>query len=317
MKDKILTVTLNPCIDKTIEITDFKKGKVNRIKNLRTDAGGKGINASRVLSDSDIETIALSIVGGKTGELLEELLIKENVKLDFLKITGETRTNYKIYDPVTLETTDINESGININEDILNEFYQLLIKYLPSTSVLILAGSVPPGCKKTVYSDITSLAKEYDVKVIVDADGELLKYAIDSKPYAIKPNIHELENLLSKELNSEEEIIKSIHELSNNGISLVCVSMGKDGAYFYKDGQMIKTKPIKVDVKSAVGCGDSMVASIAYSIVHSYGLDTTAKIATAAGSLTAAKDGTNTCKIDEAVDASKEVEVKTIEIFEL
>lgn len=317
MKDKILTVTLNPCIDKTIEITDFKKGEVNRIKNLRTDAGGKGINASRVLSDSDIETIALSIVGGKTGELLEELLIKENVKLDFLKITGETRTNYKIYDPVTLETTDINESGININEDILNEFYQLLIKYLPSTSVLILAGSVPPGCKKTVYSDITTLAKEYDVKVIVDADGELLKYAIDSKPYAIKPNIHELENLLSKELNSEEEIIKSIHELSNNGISLVCVSMGKDGAYFYKDGQMIKTKPIKVNVKSAVGCGDSMVASIAYSIVHSYGLDTTAKIATAAGSLTAAKDGTNTCNIDEAVDKSKEVEAKIIEIFEL
>lgn len=317
MKDKILTVTLNPCIDKTIEIPEFKKGEVNRIKNIRMDAGGKGINASRVLSNSDIETIALSIVGGKTGELLEELLVKENVKFDFLKINGETRTNYKIYDPTTLETTDINESGINISDDVLNEFYQKLIEYLPEASVLVLAGSVPPGCKKTVYSDITSLAKEHDVKVIVDADGELLKYAIDSKPYAIKPNIHELENLLSKELTSDEEIIQAIRELSNKGISLICVSMGKDGACFYKDGQMIKTKPIKVDVKSAVGCGDSMVASIAYSIVHSYDLDTTAKIATAAGSLTAALDGTNTCKINESVDKSKEVEAKIIEIFEL
>ena len=317
MKDKILTVTLNPCIDKTIELSDFKKGEVNRIENSRTDAGGKGINASRVLSECDIKSIALSIVGGKTGELLESLLRSENVQFDFLKTDGETRTNYKVYDSKSFETTDINESGININEDILNEFYQLLIKYLPSTSVLILAGSIPPGCKKTIYSDITTLAKEYEVKVIVDADGELLKYAIDSVPYAIKPNIHELETLIGRELNSEEDIISAISELSKKGISLICVSVGKDGAYFYKDGQVIKTKPLKVNVKSAVGCGDSMVASIAYSTVHSHSLETTAKIATAAGSLTASKDGTNTCKIDEAIDASKDIEFEMIKFLEL
>lgn len=310
MKNKIITVTLNPCIDKTVNINCFETGIVNRTVSSRIDAGGKGINVSRVLADSDIDTLALGITGGIQGEILENILTKENVPYDFTHSKNETRTNLKIYDPITKNTTDINEPGIKTDGETLNSFYEKLISVLPQAQLLILAGSVPPGCDHSVYSAITAIAKEYNVKVILDADGELLSKGIESVPYAIKPNIHELEHLCGQKLICEKDIISSVKSISDKGIDLVVVSLGKNGAIFYTKSKIIKAKSLDVDVKSTVGCGDSMVAAIAYSIAHGYDLESLSRLSIAAGSLTASKEGTNMCKITEALNKSSEVEIQ-------
>ncbi len=310
--NKIITVTLNPCIDKTVEINNFKTGMVNRTLYTRIDAGGKGINVSRVLSDSDAGSLALGIIGGMQGKILEDILTGENVCFDFIHGSGETRTNLKIYDKITRITTDINEPGPEITGNTLNLFYEKLICVLPNARVLVLAGSVPPGCDTSVYASIIKIAKEYNVKVILDADGELLANGIGAVPAVIKPNIHELENLCKKKFTDEKEIISSLKDISNKGIELIAVSLGKDGAIFYNNGKVIKAKSLDVNVKSTVGCGDSMVAAIAYASVNNFDLQMLSKTAVAAGSLTASKDGTNMCRITEALKTAANVEIQTI-----
>ena len=312
---KVLTVTLNPCLDKTFNLDNFVKGKVNRAKEWRVDAGGKGINVSRALTNFKISNLAMGIVGGNSGENLKKLLLREGVESDFLEVPGETRTNYKIFDKETGETTDINELGIPMTDEIMSAFMEKYRKNLKSADMVVLAGSIPPGTDDAVYKELAQEASEAGAKVILDTEGLRLSEGIKAMPFAIKPNIHEFEELLGRKMNAKGDILNGIKEVNEKGVELVVVSMGGDGAIFMQGNVAYKTRPLAIERKSTVGCGDSVVAGMVYSIINGFDLKKTAMISAAAGSVTASKDGTNMCTEEEVMAVYNNIITDRIEFL--
>lgn len=312
---KVLTVTLNPSLDKTFNLDTFYKGKVNRTDNLRIDAGGKGINVSRALTNFKTANLAMSIIGGESGHHLKKLLLAEGVECDFLEVSGETRTNYKIFDRETGDTTDINEAGITMTDDIMNSFVDKYKKNLLSADYVVLAGSIPPKTDETIYKTLAEEAAKQNVKVILDAEGSKLSEGIKAMPFAIKPNIHEFEDLCGKKMKNRADILNGIKEVHERGVELVVVSMGGDGAIFMQGNIAYKTRPLAMDRKSTVGCGDSVVAGICYCLINNFDLKKTAMICAAAGSVTASKDGTNMCTKEEVMSLYNNVIADRIEFL--
>ena len=186
----IYTVTLNPALDKTVEIPSLTVDAVNRITSMRTDPGGKGINVSKVISKLGGKSIAAGILGGDTGRAILTALESMGLTTCFHFVEGETRTNMKIIDPEAHTNTDINEPGVTVSEEILGELLAELLGKVTEKDIVVISGSMPKGSPQDTYYTWTKAFREKGAKVILDADGELLKAGLKATPYLIKPNKH-------------------------------------------------------------------------------------------------------------------------------
>lgn len=315
MQQDVITVTLNPCIDKTIAIEKLVPYGLNRVVNSRSDPGGKGINVARVLKNFGVGVTVTGLIAGSQGTILKGALKQAQITEDFLEISGETRTNLKIFDESVNKTTEINETGFQVSSQMLTEFQKKFDGLLQKTSMVVLSGSLPPGVPKNFYADCISMAKARGVKALLDADGEALAAGMRAIPYAVKPNKHELEALTGRSFKNREEIVKAAMELIRTGIEVVIISLGANGAVVVnsEDAYLVDSWDIKV--KSATAAGDSMVASLAYSILNQGSLFDIAKITTAAGTITASKPGTEICTFDEVQQSLEKVTVTKFSAF--
>lgn len=262
----IITVTMNPAIDKTIVLNRLNYGGLNRIQESVLDIGGKGINVSKTIKNLGGETLATGVIAGNSGQLIKDTLETLEIKTDFLSISGETRTNTKMIEKSGL-MTEFNEAGPELLKESLEDFMKKLERLARPEVLFVLAGSVPKGVPDDIYKNIIELVKEKGAKVFLDADGALFAKGLEANPDFIKPNRFELEFLYGQEENlSEEKLIKMGHQLRERGIPIVIISLGKEGAIFLIEDNIYKTLPIEVDVHSAVGAGDAMVAAFAYGI---------------------------------------------------
>ncbi|MGH4140217.1 1-phosphofructokinase [Clostridium sp.] len=303
----ITTITLNPAVDKTIEINNFRVGNVNRVTSIRIDAGGKGINVSKVIKNLGSESKAMGIVSGKSGQFIKEYLDEIRIVNDFVFSEGETRTNIKIVDIINHTNTDINEAGPQASLKDLNEVSDKIFNNISSEDILILSGSVPSNVDKKIYGNWITKAKEKGAKTILDADGELLKYGILAGPYLVKPNIDELEGMFNKKINGVQETVEIAKGLLEYGIIIVAVSLGGQGAIFVTKENTIYAHGLKVDVKSTVGAGDSMVAALAYSIEKGLSFEETVKLSVATGAANVMTEGTKASDIKTIVELEKQV----------
>ncbi|MFA9398306.1 MAG: 1-phosphofructokinase [Clostridiaceae bacterium] len=298
----ILTLTLNPAIDKTINISNFKLGTVNRVDNSRLDAGGKGINVSKVLKVLGGKSIALGILAGANGDFIKNHLDNENIENDFIKTKGETRVNLKIVDKINNQYTDINEN-FQVDEsmfDLLKDkIISLLNKYKDEKNVVVLSGSIPKGLNTNIYKDLILDIKKTNAKVILDAEAELFTKGIEAAPYLIKPNIDELKATFNVTINNEDDIISVSRKIINSGVHIVVVSLGGEGSLLITKDEVLKVHGLKVTVKSTVGAGDSMVAALAFSLEQNYPLDQTLKLASAVSTANVMTDGTQTGKPED------------------
>lgn len=310
MKDCVLTVTLNPALDKTVSLDSFEVGGLNRVKELRVDPGGKGINVAKVLQHFAEPVIATGLAGGHSGSQLLGHLDELNINQKFIEVSSETRTNLKIVDLEKKLTTEINEKGAEVTEEETQSFLEIFDRCLDQATVLVLGGSLSPGLPRDIYKALIELAAKKNVKTILDADGEALIHGLKAHPFAIKPNIHELEQLLQRKLESDEAIVDAARELMKEGIEWVVVSMGGDGSIFINSDEVVRARPFPITPQSTVGAGDSMVAAISSCILHGRSLEETARWATAAGSITASKPGTEVCSLDEVVAHLNEVQIQ-------
>ena len=256
----IITVTMNPAIDKTVEVDKFQPYALNRIRRIEYDAGGKGINVSKTIHALGGESLAMGFLGGNTGKTIENVLNDRNIRHDFIYVDGDTRTNTKIFDCVG-GVTELNEPGPAITEKQTEALIQKICTYTDNETLVVLAGSVPGGVRKTVYAEIAECVHKKGGKVLLDADGELFRLALKAVPDIIKPNQTELEEYagLDHKL-SVAELMELAESLCQKGIQTVAVSMGKDGAVFA--GENCPALPVKAH--STVGAGDAMVAALAY-----------------------------------------------------
>ena len=308
---KIITVTLNPCIDKSVEVDGFAAGKTNRVLTSRTDVGGKGVNVARALRGCGVPFVATGLVAGANGRRLVRSLESSGVPCDFCEAAGETRVNLKILDTISGEMTELNERGFEAGS-AYPAFVETLTHYLPDAEVLTLSGSLPPDLDADVYRKLIHLAHHYGVRVILDADSKALRSGIDANPFAIKPNLAEFRSLVGEDVRTVPEIVQEARKLTARGIELVAVSCGADGAVFVQGDPAVQSVPFPIDVGSAAAAGDSMVAALAWSIVHGLSTEETAKRMTAAGTCTAALPGTQVARLTEAFTRAQDVQVRQI-----
>ena len=288
----IKTVTMNPAVDKTVEIDDFRTGTVNRISSLRLDAGGKGINVSKTIKAMEGSSIATGILAGSTGEYIRSYLEQKGIANDFVFINGETRTNVKVVDRLNRTNTDINEPGPVVSFEDLSLLEKKIFRDLDRESILILSGSIPSNISKDIYREWIERAQRAGARVLLDSDGELLREGIKASPFLVKPNINELERLFGRKLDSMEKIVEAAESLLEAGIEMAAISLGADGAVFAEGNRVIYAEGLKVDVKSTVGAGDAMVAALALSLQRGYSLERAVTLSTAAGAANVATFGT-------------------------
>ena len=283
----IYTVTFNPAIDYVMQSGEITLGKTNRSEVEEIHFGGKGINLSLVLSELGKDTTALGFVAGFTGDALEKAAFKMGVKTDFVHLkSGNTRINVKLKGEVE---TEINAAGPRIEADELNQLFEKL-ELLKSGDTLVLAGSVPASLPKNVYEKIAEKIQNKNIRLVVDATGELLLKVLKYKPFLIKPNKQELEEVAKMELKTEKDIILAATDLKNMGAENVLVSLGADGAILLaSNGKIYKQSAFKVKTVNTVGSGDSMLAGFLAGCEKGY--DYALKLGAAAGAATATLSG--------------------------
>jgi len=306
----VITVTLNPAMDKTLTIVDFTIGDVNRVSKLRYDIGGKGINVSKVLKNFGIESTCTGFLGGIWKETFQAELTKRKINNSFINISHDTRTNTKIVDSINETYTDVNEPGPNISKVEMDEFLIKFKSLCGPSDIVVLSGGVSPSISKDIYRKLIKTAKEKGSFVILDADGELLKEGIKEKPNIIKPNEHELEILLNKTLDTEEEIIREAKKLIDSGIGSVLISRGHKGAIYVTGKDTLYCNGLKVPVKSTVGAGDSMVAALVYSKINNFNNENTLKYAVASGTAAVCLEGTEACDLSHVIEFIKKLNVE-------
>jgi len=277
----ILTVTLNPALDKIIIIDNFKLGKLNRVKETTVLGGGKGINVSEVLTSLEVKNKALGIIGGNNGKMIDSMLKDKKVESNFIWSDYETRQNLKIKEKNTNQETEINENGKVAEKDI-KEFIKYFDKIVDKNKTIVLSGSLPAGAEKNIYAELIEKAKEKNAKVILDSSGDEFKLALKKAPYLVKPNLEEIENLLGIKINSNDDLKKGAKYLLDQGVEIIMISLGDKGAFIASqtEGYRIYTPQVKIS-QTTVGAGDTMVAGLAAEIDKNESLKDTGVFAAA------------------------------------
>lgn len=280
----IVTVTLNPALDKTVTLPGFAVNTVNRVQSVRLDPGGKGINVSKAVQALGGKTLAISVLGGANGGYIKSALDAMDLPNHMILSEGPTRTNLKIVDPVLGTNTDINEPGSPLTKEVLDKVWQVLSQTVQPNDTVVFAGKNPPGMADDLLAVWIRRLKAMNVRVCVDTVGEPMLLALAEGPDIIKPNKAELSELMGTELHTDRQIIDTAGKLVDSGIGLVAVSMGSSGAIFVTKDQCIRGYSPKVTVGSTVGAGDSMMAALAHYSDAGCSLEETARRAIATAS---------------------------------
>ncbi|MDY5971885.1 MAG: 1-phosphofructokinase [Butyricicoccus sp.] len=279
----IYTVTLNPALDKTVEIPGMALDTVNRITAMRTDPGGKGINVSKVIAKLGGTSVALALLGGGTGRAIADALEEMGLRCELQFVEGETRTNLKVVDPVNHTNTDLNEPGISVTPAVLDGLLDRLIGLLQPGDLVVLSGSLPKGAPGDTYYTWVARCKEAGAKVFLDADGALLAEGLRAAPDLVKPNQDELSRLVGHPLETVETLADAAGALLADGVQKVVVSMGGKGALYVTRDTVLHAEGLKVPVGSTVGAGDSVVAALAVAETQGLSLEDTVRLSTATG----------------------------------
>jgi len=287
----ILSVTLNPSVDRAIYLSEFKLGDTNRVLRTETDAGGKGINLSRVADELGASTLATGFIGGGAGAFVKSVLDREHISYDFVEIEGETRINFSVEDESDQPPTTFNERGPTIQPAEWEQLLEKCQRYGADAEWACVGGSVPPGLEPDVYARLIHLFREGPSKILLDADGEALKRGLEAGPDLIKPNVREAERLLGRELQSDDACVGAVRELLGRGIPEVILSRGEEGAVLgTREGIWLGFSP-KVEVFSTIGSGDSMLGAYLWSTTNGGGPEEAFSWALAAGAATATSSG--------------------------
>lgn len=288
----IYTVTLNPSLDYVVGVEHFEIGKVNRTSREEIFYGGKGLNVSAILARLNIESCALGFVAGFTGKEILRGVGSLGFRSNLLWVNkGRSRINIKLKSD---QETEINGCGPEIEREDLERLFTQL-EEMKNGDVLVLSGSIPPSVNRTIYEQILQRISEKQVLSVVDGERELLLNTLPFRPFLIKPNLQELEDLFGEPLREAEKIKACAAKLQKMGARNVLVSMAENGALLLEEnGMYIRQKAARGQVKNSVGAGDSMVAGFLAGYLKKGDYQYALKLGTACGGATAFSDGLGT-----------------------
>jgi 1-phosphofructokinase len=312
MSDKqMVTVTLNPAIDQTLSIPGFAAGRVNRVAESRTHAGGKGVNVACCLADLGVEVTATGFLGADNADVFEASFAQRGITDLFVRIPGRTRVGIKVVDERS-QTTDINFPGLTPARKDLSELFKRVDELAESGGWFAFSGSVPAGVPSTVYARLIDRIQSKFGEVVLDTSGRPLREALKSAPDILKPNVDELGELVGRTLKTIADIRAAGESLLKSSTRLVVVSMGGEGAVFIDHFHTLLARPPKVAVRSTVGAGDAMVGGILYGLRHDLSPVDFARVAVASGAYAVTRLGAGIEDRDELQRLIEQVEVEEL-----
>ncbi len=298
----ISTITLNPAVDKTVYVSKLVCNDTNRVLKVETDAGGKGINCSRMLKRLGAETLAVAFLGGKTGDFVRTVLDKEGIPHDCVQTKQATRTCICVEDASGTPPTTFNERGGPIEHPELVALLERAKDASRKSSYVVFGGSVPVGVNPDIYAVLIQIASAGGAKAVLDADGDAFMQGVKSKPFMIKPNRDEAEHILNEEFSSKADVARGALKLSELGIELVVISLGKQGAIACYQGSVYDATSPQVKAVSTIGSGDSMIAGMLCALEQGAGIEDALRLGCAAGAATAMSNGAD---IGDKADVDK------------
>lgn len=302
----VIIVNFNPAIDCTAHIDTFIAGGLNRIQDVRQDAGGKGINVAKTLKALGMDAILCGFMGSNY-QIFEQCFRDWNIRHDFVKVDGLNRSNLKIMSKDG-SLTEVNEPSFEVSKEKRDELLHKVLSYVDDHAVVVLSGSLPKNVKSDFVVEIIKECKQLGAKVILDGDGEVLQKGILCHPTLIKPNEDELQRYFKVEhALTQEKIILYAKKLVNQGVEMVCVSCGKDGAICMSQDECYQSSSLNVDVKSTVGAGDAMVASFAYGLEKKMAMKEMFELAVACSTAEIMQEGTQPGPLELVLELKKNV----------
>lgn len=278
---RVATISLNPAIDQTANVSAFTAGAVNRVDRAQSDPGGKGVNVAAFLAHMGQPVAITGLLGRDNAGLFERLFEQTGIVDRFVRLLGSTRVNIKVVDDVKGIVTDINFPGLQPGMRDLVTLSMAIDGLAETAEWFVLAGSVPADVPADFFATLIARLKLHRRRVLVDTSGPALLAAIDAAPDIVKPNIDELEELLGRRPVGDDAIVAAARSLLERGVRTVAVSMGPRGAIFVEGVQAVLALPPKVAVKSTVGAGDAMVAGLIDAKLQGLDLAESARLATA------------------------------------
>ena len=257
----ITTICLNPCFDKSVNVERLLPGQLNRIRDARVDMGGNGINVAVVASRLGLDVQCLGIMGENGSADLTAMMDREGLKHQFLTVPGHVRTNLKVRSLDGQGVTELDEPGTPVTAETLGQFTELALQSTADSDMVVLTGSLPPGCPEGTYRDLMTALE--GKKCILDTEGKELELAAKgSHPFLIKPNLREMEATLGIELRTMRAIRDAALLFIKLGVQHSVVSMGAMGAMYITADKTLFAPALRVETKSTVGAGDAMIGGM-------------------------------------------------------
>ena len=284
----IITVSLNPTVDRLLEVERLDPGDHQTGREISRTPGGKGVNVSRVLAAIGIGSIATGYLGRANRDEFAALLDHPLVKDEFIMLAGRTRENVTIADRSTGEDTHIRDTGLEVTPAMIGNLGDKLQSLVKQGMIVVFSGSLPPGITTEDFANLIDLCNEAGARVAVDTSGAALGAVAGKKIWLLKPNTHELAELVGCELETLDMQVAAAKKLSSD-VEFVLLSLGEDGAYLFTAGQIMHARPSKKieGVCNTVGCGDVLLAVFLAGVTQGKELSTVLPKAVAAASASA------------------------------
>jgi 1-phosphofructokinase family hexose kinase len=285
----ILTVTINPLLERRFLFEKISIGCENRGGKEKLSAGGKGINVSRQLNCLNMDNVSLTFLGATNGKILREILIKERIKTVPIRVQNETREAIVVIDKSAGKVTTFFGSNSQISSDEVNEYLKKLEKMIENCEMVVFSGS--SSCKETdiIFPFGIETANKYDKISICDTYGSHLKDCIEKAPTIIHNNVSEIEKSLNISLNSEKEKIAFLNYLYSKGVKQSFLTNGELTAYAANFDFLYEIEPPNVKNVYSTGSGDGFVAGIAYSLHNDLTFEEGLAFAASIGALNAGR----------------------------
>ncbi len=294
----IVTVTLNPTLDKTLSVPVLRPGEVHRARFLRQDIGGKGINVSRALRALGVASIPIGFLGGATGRAMRDGLAAQGYDARFVEVPGETRQNLTLLDEATGVYTKINEPGPTVGSEHLAALYALVDELAAPGDLWALCGSLPPGAPADFYADLVTAVQVRGAAAILDTSETALRLGLAARPAGIKPNSDEAAQALGQTVSSDKEHVIAVRRLcdllapATPPAPIVCLTRGARGLVLAAGGELVMAEPPSVAARSPVGAGDATLAGLLWALSDGCDAIETARRAVACGTAAAMQEGT-------------------------
>ena len=312
----IVTVTVNAALDRTLLVPNFQLGHRHRASLGFASAGGKGLNVARALRHLGVPVVCTGFLGGRSGTEIAEDLTRHGILNDFVRIADESRTSVAVLDPISEQSTEINEWGPEIAPDELEALREKLAYLTQEADFVVLAGSLPRGVEADFYAETIRELNRRHVLAVLDAEGEPLRLGVQAEPFLVAPNIREAESLVGHEFNDESDVASGLDEIAAQGARNVLIT-SEAGCYALvrddRDEHRVRGTTPRLEPVSTIGAGDTLLAAFLAARAAGRSVEESIRSAVAAGAASVLEPGPGRFDPREAGRVSGLVTVEPLE----